>query len=114
MIILITVTLIKITNKIADHGLQMTNHGGKRNNAGRKEPVSPFGEKTTVIRVPTSIKQDVLSYLQAFKKANPANATKLQKPRLLAALNPQLLSRPIYSGKVSAGQSRFPSPRARL
>lgn len=110
MIILITVTLIKITNKIADHGLQMTNHGGKRNNAGRKEPVSPFGEKTTVIRVPTSIKQEVLSYLQAFKKANPASVSKQQKPRLLAALNPQSLSRPIYSGKVSAGQSRFPSP----
>lgn len=88
----------------------MTNHGGKRINAGRKEPVSPFGEKTAVIRIPTSIKQDVLSYLQAFKKTSVASDIKFKQPHFLAALNAESLSRPIYSGKVSAGQSKFPSP----
>ena len=87
----------------------MTNHGRKRPNAGRKESVSPFGEKTAVVRVPISIKADVLSYLQAFKKLNAAIDVN-KSARLIAAIMPQSLYRPIYSGKVSAGQSRFPSP----
>ena len=34
-------------------------HGGKRPNSGPKVPMSQYGEKTAVIRVPTSIKADV-------------------------------------------------------
>lgn len=60
--------------------------------------------------MPTSIKADVLGYLQAFKNASPASAANIKETRLLAALNPEPMSRPIYSGKVSAGVSRLPSP----
>ena len=83
--------------------------GGKRPNSGPKSSMSPYGERTSVIRVPTSIKSDVLVYLEAYKKkTNNAAAT---EPELLQALpNPPTLARPIYSGKVTAGQSRFPSP----
>ena len=83
-------------------------HGGIRPNSGRKSPARPYGEKTSVIRVPNSIKPDVLVYLEAFKN----KVTKQPEPTLVmqAAPNPIALSRPLYSGKVSAGQSRFPSP----
>ena len=84
-------------------------HGGRRPNAGRKTSASPYGEKTSVIRVPTSIKSDVLVYLDAFKKkASSEQVTMLGIPQALP--NPPALARPIYSGNVSAGQSRFPSP----
>jgi DNA polymerase V len=83
--------------------------GGKRPNSGPKRSMSPFGEKTSVIRVPTSIKADVLVYLDAFKK-DRANQKLPPLDVLKAAPNPALLPRPLYSGKVSAGQSRFPSP----
>lgn len=85
-------------------------HGGKRPNSGRKQSASPYGQKTSVIRVPNSIRDDVLGYLEAFKINNHASDVKPIVPRLLAALNPEPMSRPIYSGKVSAGLSRFPSP----
>ena len=84
-------------------------HGGKREGSGPKNPMSPYGEKTSVIRVPNSIKPDVLVYLEAFKKKsfnNSKNITNIPQ----ALVNPPPLARPIYSGKVSAGQSRFPSP----
>jgi DNA polymerase V len=70
--------------------------------------MSPYGEKTSVIRVPSSIKADVLVYLDAFKK-DKAKSQPLPDV-LSASLNPTHLARPIYSGKVTAGQSRFPSP----
>lgn len=85
-------------------------HGGKRANAGAKNSTSPYGEKTSVIRVPISIKSEVLSYLAAFKKPKQANSISLPSNSIVASINPDLLLRPIYSGKVSAGQSRFPSP----
>ena len=98
----------------------MSTHGGKRLGSGPKNPVSPFGEKTSVIRVPNSIKSDVLVYLDAFKintkvKANDkaknkASFTPLAIDYIKVADTPITLNLPIYSGKVSAGQSRFPSP----
>jgi DNA polymerase V len=89
----------------------MSSHGGKRIGSGPKKPVSPFGEKTSVIRVPSSIKSDVLVYLEAFKTnvKNKASA-RLAVDHIKVADNPVELALPIYSGKVSAGQSRFPSP----
>jgi DNA polymerase V len=83
-------------------------HGGKRPNSGPKKPMSPYGEKTSVIRVPNSIKRDVLLYLEAFKRKNSTKDIALNLPQALP--NPSPLARPIYSAKVSAGQSRFPSP----
>jgi len=82
--------------------------GGKRPNSGPKKPMSPYGEKTSVIRVPNSIKPEVLVYLEAFKKKASSSLDTSNIPQAL--LNPTTLARPIYSGKVSAGQSRFPSP----
>lgn len=89
----------------------MSSHGGKRIGSGPKNPVSPFGETTSVIRVPTSIKSDVLVYLEAFKTnvKNKASA-KVTANHINVANNSIELALPIYSGKVSAGQSRFPSP----
>lgn len=83
-------------------------HGGKRPNSGPKKPMSPYGEKTSVIRVPNSIKPEVLVYLEAFKKISSSTLGTSNIPQALP--NPPTLARPIYSGKVSAGQSRFPSP----
>lgn len=83
-------------------------HGGKRPNSGPKKPMSPYGEKTSVIRVPNSIKPEVLVYLEAFKKKASSTLDTSNIPQALP--NPPQLARPIYSGKVSAGQSRFPSP----
>jgi len=83
-------------------------HGGKRPNSGPKKPMSPYGEKTSVIRVPNSIKPEVLVYLEAFKKKASSTLDTSNIPQALP--NPPALARPIYSGKVSAGQSRFPSP----
>lgn len=82
--------------------------GGKRPNSGPKKPMSPYGEKTSVIRVPNSIKPEVLVYLEAFKKKASSDLDTSNIPQALP--NPPTLARPIYSGKVSAGQSRFPSP----
>lgn len=86
----------------------MMSHGGKRANSGRKSPASPYGEKTSVIRVPASIKSDVLVYLEAYKKNTKTAGAELNLPQALPS--PPALARPIYSGKVTAGQSRFPSP----
>ena len=84
-------------------------HGGTRPNSGRKSPASPYGEKTSVIRVPNSIKTDVLVYLAAFKNKGVRQPEPM--PLVLQATpNPIALARPVYSAKVSAGQSRFPSP----
>lgn len=84
-------------------------HGGKRPNSGPKKSMSPYGEKTSVIRVPTSIKSDVLVYLDAYKnKTFSEHDMSLDIPQALP--NPPAQARPIYSGNVSAGQSRFPSP----
>lgn len=83
--------------------------GGIRPNSGRKTPSSPYKEKTSVIRVPNSLKTDVLVYLEKYKKTIASISERL--PTVPQALpNPPALARPIYSGKVSAGQSRFPSP----
>ena len=101
MIILNTVTWFKMIKM---------KHGGKRPNSGPKVPMSQYGEKTAVVRVPTSIKADVIKYLEAFKINKATISRNNSEPRLIAALNPEPLARPIYSGKVSAGLSRFPSP----
>lgn len=84
-------------------------HGGKRPNSGPNKPMSPYGEKTSVIRVPNSIKADVLVYLEAFKYKVAKQQERIPQVQQ-ASPNPTALARPIYSDKVSAGQSRFPSP----
>lgn len=83
--------------------------GGIRPNSGRKTPASPYGEKTSVMRVPESIKPAMLIYLDDYKKSlSTPQVTVLDIPQAMP--NPSALARPIYSGTVQAGQSRFPSP----
>lgn len=75
--------------------------------------MSPFGEKTSVIRVPNSIRADIQGYLEAFKTNVKGKGNKDNKPAfdlLISHQSAPELSLPIYSGRVSAGQSRFPSP----
>lgn len=84
--------------------------GGKRVGAGRKNSVSPFGEKTSLIRVPQSIEPALVIYLNDYKKSVQAKTNKPDFEHIVAMLNPPELFRPIYSGKVAAGLSKFPSP----
>lgn len=84
--------------------------GGKRVGAGRKNPVSPFGEKTLLVRVPMSIEPALVVYLNDYKKSVQKKIPKPFFEHMVAMVSPPLLSRPIYSGKVSAGLSKFPSP----
>jgi DNA polymerase V len=84
--------------------------GGKRAGAGRKNPVSPFGEKTSLIRVPQSIEPTLVVYLNDYKKSVQMESEKPSLEYMVAMLNPPDLYRPIYSGKVSAGLSKFASP----
>ena len=87
----------------------MGTRGGRREGSGPKKSMSPYGEKTSLIRVPTSLMSDVLVYLAPFRKAKQASNN--EGAEFLQAMpNPHPLPRPIYSGKISAGQSRFPSP----
>ena len=83
--------------------------GGKRPNSGPKRPMSPYGEKTSVIRVPVSAKALIIDYLKRYKGAIKPHLSTLSA-FMHADLSSSVLERPIYSGKISAGQSRFPSP----
>lgn len=83
--------------------------GGKREGSGPNKPMSPYKEQTSVIRVPNSLKTYVLSYLDTYKKQlNNAPEAEINFTKASGFL--PSLPRPIYSGRVAAGQSRFPSP----
>lgn len=84
--------------------------GGKRPNSGPKASVSPFGEKTVLTRIPISIEAALIVYLNDYKKSVQNKITKPTFEHMVAMLNPPELYRPIYSGKVAAGLSKFPSP----
>jgi DNA polymerase V len=87
----------------------MGSRGGRREGSGPKKSMSPYGEKTSLIRVPNSLMPEVLVYLAPFRKAKQASNN--EGAEFLQAMpHPPPLPRPIYSGKISAGQSRFPSP----
>lgn len=84
-------------------------HGGKRPNSGPKKHMSPYGEETTVMRLPTSAKPAVLVFLEEYKQSK-ATSSLPPLDAFQAAPNLSKLARAIYSGTVQAGQSRFPSP----
>jgi DNA polymerase V len=88
----------------------MGTRGGRREGSGPKKSMSPYGENTEVIRVPASLKSDVLVYLEPFRKTSRQGSNRIDAEFPQALPNPRPLPRPIYSGKISAGQSRFPSP----
>ena len=84
--------------------------GGKRPNSGPKGSVSPFGEKTALVRVPLSIEPALVVYLNDYKKTVQQKTTKPPFEYMVAMLNPPELYRPVYGSKVAAGLSKFPSP----
>lgn len=88
----------------------MGTRGGRREGSGPKTSMSPYGEKTALVRVPVSRKAEVLVYLEPFRKASRQASSNDSTEFPQAMFNPRPMPRPIYSGKISAGQSRFPSP----
>lgn len=83
---------------------QSPTRGGRREGAGRKPGLGPWGEKTIPVRIPLSQKQNVLAFLHR-QKAQPV--TSLPAEALLPAIEPVRLSVPLFSNRIAAG---FPSP----
>lgn len=86
-------------------------HGGKRTGSGRKVGTGLYKEDTSVIRVPTSQKPVITSFLEAYAKKQRLSQIKenldsvdefAQLPEVLASI-----SLPLYQSKVPAG---LPSP----
>ncbi len=94
------------SNPIFTSQKNTTGSGGRRQGSGRKQGSGIYGEPTKAIRVPVSIKDNLLSFLEAYKakkQKREAEALELELP----AFNPLRLELPLYGSKVRAG---FPSP----
>lgn len=92
------------TNTISQ--IQPSGAGGKRQGSGRKHGSGVYGEPTQAIRVPVSIKDNLVSFLEAYKtkkQKREGEALEFEFP----AFNPLRLELPLYGSKVRAG---FPSP----
>lgn len=93
--------------------LNMSNHGGKRENAGRPRGQGKFGEPTTTMRIPQSQTGTVKNFLEALqrKRANGnhgvINANAEVDEFLIPKINDQPTLLPLFSTKVAAG---LPSP----
>jgi DNA polymerase V len=83
------------------------NHGGARPGAGRKPGASPYGERTTVLRVPVSQQAPIRDFLAALhqKRLREAQDNVAEVAAFAAAGGEMAL--PLYTTKVAAG---FPSP----
>lgn len=87
-------------------------HGGKRQGAGRKKGSGAFREATKVMRIPESQVSTIESYLQQLKSQlqtiDPAeSALQLLSEQHIPETSPAGYQLPLYSHKVVAG---FPSP----
>jgi DNA polymerase V len=80
----------------------MTTHGGHRPGAGRKAGSGIYGEPTVVVRIPASLKRNVLDYCR-LECAQSDGRLSLQRP----ARDPSRLRIPLFAHRVPAG---FPSP----
>lgn len=86
-------------------------NGGRRPGSGRKSGTGPYGENTSVIRVPDSQKSVITDFLDAYAKKqrltqlidNLDGVGDFYQP----AIAPEALSLPLYQSKVPAG---LPSP----
>lgn len=78
--------------------------GGARPGAGRK---AAFGEPTTTLRVPESVKPAIQALLQSFKSRAANQESPVPVDAWLPALDAPKLELPVGLFKVSAG---FPSP----
>jgi DNA polymerase V len=82
--------------------------GGSRSGAGRKKGSSVYGESTIAIRVPESMIPKIKSLLENRKQKFQSPDQLSDIPAILwPEINPDILSLPLFSGKVAAG---FPSP----
>ncbi|MCE7915138.1 MAG: peptidase S24 [Nitrosomonas sp. PRO4] len=91
----------------------MSNHGGKRENAGRPLGQGKFGEPTVTMRVPESQKATIKSFLEALqrKRARIDGGTPVMDTEVDEFFFPEISDQPtrlpLFSTKVAAG---FPSP----
>lgn len=82
-----------------------SNHGGKRQGAGRKPK---YGEPTAIMRVPESVRAVVLDFIQAVKGSTDKPTSWPEALELLdTPQNPSAFKVPMFSHTVRAG---FPSP----
>ncbi len=81
--------------------------GGKRLNAGRKAGSGKYGEPTSVVRVPESQKDKIVSYLSHYQERKNILASSNIGSILPPALDPISLALPLFTSKVRAG---LPSP----
>jgi DNA polymerase V len=86
-------------------------NGGRRPGSGRKFGTGPYGENTSVIRVPESQKAVITDFLEAYAKKQRLTQLKGNLDGVgdfhHPAIAPQALSLPLYQSKVPAGS---PSP----
>jgi DNA polymerase V len=87
----------------------MSNHGGKRENAGRPRGQGKFGEPTVSVRIPQSQGATIKDFLDAYQRKKTAsdpeavNVDEFFTP----IISDQPIRLPLFSTKVAAG---FPSP----
>ena len=84
-----------------------TKRGGIREGAGRKVGTGKFGERTSVIRIPSSQEPVIKDFLAAYQKKKISESMDAITEFELPELHTLPISLPLYSSKVSAG---FPSP----
>lgn len=87
---------------------KVTNIGGARKGAGRKEGSGKFKEATTVVRVPISQKAAVTDLLEVYaeRKQHQVNIDSVSDFEM-PAIDLQAMAAPLFNSKVPAG---FPSP----
>ncbi len=87
---------------------KVTNIGGARKGAGRKEGSGKFKEATTVVRVPISQKAAVTDLLEVYaeRKQHLVNIDSVSDFEM-PAIDLQSIAAPLFNSKVPAG---FPSP----
>lgn len=87
----------------------MSNHGGKRENAGRPRGQGKFGEPTVSVRIPQSQGATIKDFLDSYQRKKTAsdpeavNVDEFFTP----IISDQPIRLPLFSTKVAAG---FPSP----
>ena len=85
----------------------MSNHGGKRENAGRPRGQGKFGELTVAMRVPESQIAVVKDYLDAYQQRKCGTQHTNVDEFFIPEIGAQPTELPLFATKVAAG---FPSP----
>jgi len=89
----------------------ISNRGGKRENAGRPRAQGKFGEPTTIMRIPQSQTAIVKSFLEAFQRKRTDtdcdSSTVEMNEFFISEISEEPTRLPLFSTKVAAG---LPSP----